>query len=152
MKAKHVLVGALYYTKIGDTKVMVKIVQKRAEETPARFLVARVDENGVAGVCLPKARTAASLHVVMPAGGWGGFTEAQDEPLPFRMQSGYCFRYVRNLKAGSGWAEAATEVYTPNGLEVAVGKIKIDGSECVAFRCSDRQYRAQMTQNVLAAS
>ncbi len=72
MKQADVLVGGQYLTRVSGELVLVEVI-RRAEETPGRLLsigrtthvtrfrVRRVDEP--AGMCLPKALTAAALRL-----------------------------------------------------------------------------------------
>ena len=69
------------------------------------------------------------------------------------MESGYCYE----LPSGRDWITSPsfawdTEAYTPTGEEEMVGAVWIDDVDCYVFRCPDGVFRAQMQQNVMAAS
>lgn len=59
------------------------------------------------------------------------------------MKPGYCYLCTAPHwwpQPGDAWE---TEVYAPTGGETEVGRLFIDGSRCVVFRCPDGKYRAQ---------
>jgi hypothetical protein len=57
MLQKDVSVGAVLWTKVGEERVQVEVLNER-DGRPKRYLLRRVDNGRV----LPKARTAAALH------------------------------------------------------------------------------------------
>jgi len=60
------------------------------------------------------------------------------------MIAGQCYLYV----GGSHWVTADcgkfyAVQYTPDGLEVLIGRRKVHHARCNIFRCSDGRLRAQ---------
>lgn len=74
MRAAAVEVGGVYWAKVGETKVQVRVVYANRLGRTARFAIARLDNNKV----LPSLRTAAALHPRLEL--WTGCMEPQDTP------------------------------------------------------------------------
>ncbi len=68
------------------------------------------------------------------------------------MTSGYAFE-TDPRESGDNYFEISNDeweivVYTPNGREIELGCVNIDGARCTVFSCADGMYRAQMSHMV----
>lgn len=151
MKTAHVKIGALYWTRIGESKALVRVVCealsiKNGKRT-TQFRVARADD--LERRVLPKARSAATLHIRSEQ--WGGFTEKQDTEAtlsngePALMRSGDCLQSFagRDASGALTYRYVKSHCYEATGREVAISNVTIGGVPHIVFRCADGHLRAQ---------
>ena len=151
MRAKDIEVGGIYWTKVGDQRVKVRVVMTRKGGVGigkmGKFQVERVDN----GQLLPKWRSAQALHPT-GEGPWPGVMQRQEYP-GFEGAEGarellfLLSRYPR-LRTVEGWKyNPRTDAWT-NKERMAYEKVSREASESITVALRKGLTREQINDFV----